>query len=65
MRDTELFRSQKNLVLLHLFIPVVTWSVVNVTANINDFRLISLDTIRVSWKEMCLPIFDVVNRLLK
>ena len=29
-------------VLLQLLIPLVTWSVVNVTAEFNDFRLISL-----------------------
>ena len=28
-------------VLLQLLIPLVTWSVVNVTAEVNDFRLIS------------------------
>ena len=39
--------------------------VVNVTADINDFRFISLDTIRVSREEVCLPSFDVVNCLLK
>ena len=31
-------------VLMQLLIPLVTWSVVNVTAEIKDFRLISLDT---------------------
>ena len=31
-------------VLLQLLIPLVTWSVVNVTAEVNDFRLISLDS---------------------
>ena len=35
-------------VFLQLLIPLVTWSVVNVTAGVNDFRLISLDTNRVS-----------------
>ena len=39
--------------------------VLNVTADINDFRFISLDTIRVSREEVCLPSFDVVNCLLK
>ena len=52
------------LVLLQLRIPLVTWSVLNVTAD-NDFRLISLDTNRVSREEVCLPSFDVVNWLLK
>ena len=35
-------------VLLQLLIPLVTWHVVNVTAEVKDFRLISLDTNRVS-----------------
>ena len=48
-------------VLLQLRIPLVTWSVVNVTADVNDFRLISLDTNRVSREEVCLPSFEVVN----
>ena len=52
-------------VLLQLLIPLVTWSVVNVTAKINDFRLISLDTNRVSWEEVYLPSFEVVNCRLK
>ena len=51
--------------LLQLLIPLVTWSVVNVSAEVNDFRLISLDTSRVSREEVCLPIIDVVNCLLK
>ena len=51
--------------LLKLLIPLVIWSVVNVTADVNDFCLISLDTSRVSWVEVCLPNFDVVNSLLK
>ena len=55
----------KALVLLQLLIPLMTWSVVNVTTDINDFRFISLDTIRVSREEVCLPSFDVVNCLLK
>ena len=33
--------SPKARVLLQLLIPLVTWSVVNVTAEVNDFRLIS------------------------
>ena len=52
-------------VLLQLLIPLVTWSVVNVTAEVNDFRLISLDTNLVSRKEVCLPSFEVVNCRLK
>ena len=47
-------------VLLQLLIPVV-----NVTAEVKDFRLISLDTNRVSWEEVCLPSFEVVNCRLK
>ena len=35
-------------VLLQLLIPLVTWSVVNVTAEVKDLCLISLDTNRVS-----------------
>ena len=38
----------KALVLLQLLIPLITWSFVIVTADINDLRFISLDTIRVS-----------------
>ena len=53
------------MVLLQLLIPLVTWSVVKVTADVRDFRLISLDTSRVSREEVCLPSFDVVNYLLK
>ena len=49
---------QKVLVLLQLLIPLVAWSVVNVTADVNDFRLISLDASRVSREDMCLPWFD-------
>ena len=51
--------------LLQLLIPLVTWPVVNVSADVNDFRLISLDTSRVSREEVCLPSFGVVNCLLK
>ena len=52
-------------VLLQLLIPLVTWSVVNVTTEVKDFRLISLDTNRVSREEVCLPSFEVVNCRLK
>ena len=52
-------------VLLQLLISLVTWYVVNVTAEVNDFRLISLDTNLVSREEVCLPSFEVVNCLLK
>ena len=51
--------------LLQLLIPLATWSVVNVTADVNDFRLNYLDTSRVSWEELCLPSFHVVNCLFK
>ena len=59
------FSGLKARVLLHLLIPLVTWSVVKVTAEVNDFRLISLDTNRVSREEVCLPSFEVVNCRLK
>ena len=55
----------KALVLMQLLIPLITWSVVNVTTDINDFRFISLDIIRVSREDICLTSFDVVNCLLK
>ena len=38
----------KALVLLQLLSPLINWSVVNVAADINDFRFIFLDTSRVS-----------------
>ena len=41
--------------LLQLLIPLVTWSVVNVSADVNDVRLISLYTSRVSREEVCQP----------
>ena len=52
---------------LQLLIPLVTWSVVNVTAEVNEFRLTSLDTNRVSHlrEEGCLPNFEAVNCRLK
>ena len=40
-------------VLLHILIPLVTWSVVNVTADVKDFRLISLDIIIKSPEKKC------------
>ena len=52
-------------VLLKLLIPLVTWPVGNVTAEVKDFRLISLDTNQVSREEVCLPSFEVVNCRLK
>ena len=36
VKDTELIR------LLQLLIPLVTWSVVNVSVDVNDYRLIYL-----------------------
>ena len=64
MKDTETIRS-KALVLLQLLIPVITWSVVYVTADTNYFPFISLYTSRVPREEVSLPSFDVVNCLLK
>ena len=55
----------KALVFLQLLIPVITWFVVKVTVDINDFRFISLDTSWVSREEVCLPSFNVVKCLLK
>ena len=52
-------------VLLQLLIPLVTWSIVNITAEVKYFRLISLDTNRVSREEVCLPRFELVNCRLK
>ena len=37
--------------LLQLLVPFVTWSVVNVTAEVKDFRFIFLDTNRVFQEE--------------
>ena len=51
VEDAEL-SGPKARVFLQLLIPLVTWSVVNVTAEVNDFRLISLDTKLVSRLEM-------------
>ena len=51
-------------VLLQLLIPLVTF-VVNLTAEVNDFCLISLDTNRVSREEVRLPSSEVVNCRLK
>ena len=55
----------KSRVLLQLLIPLVTWSVINVTVEVKYFRLISLDPNRVSREEVCLPSFEVVNCQLK
>ena len=52
-------------VLLQLLIPLVTWCVVNDTAEVNNFRLISLDTNQVSREEVGLPRYEVVNCRLK
>ena len=51
--------------LIQLVVRLVTWSVVNVTADINNFSLIYLDTNPVSGDEICVSSFDVVNGLLK
>ena len=59
------FSGPKVRMLLQLLIPFVTWSVVNISAEVNDFRLISLDNNPVSREEVCLPNFDVVNCQLK
>ena len=64
MEDAELVRTEGSGV-LQLLIPLVTWYVVNVTAEVNDFRLISQDTNRVSREEVCLPSFEVMNCRLK
>ena len=61
----DVTESLKSAVRYSIALGLMTWSVVNVTADINDFRFISLDTIRVSREEVCLPSFDVVNCLLK
>ena len=61
----RLLSGPKDLVFLQLLIPFVTWSVVNVSADVNAFCLISLDAILVSREEVCLPSFDVMNCLLK
>ena len=45
--------------LLKLLIPLVTWYIVNVTADVNDFCLIPLYTNRFSREEVCLS--KVVN----
>ena len=50
--------------LLQLLILLVNWSVVNVISDVNDLRLISLNIGRVSWEEVCLPSFGVVNCLM-
>ena len=55
---------QKARVFLQLLISLVTWSVGNVTDEVNDFRLISLDTNRVSREEVCLSSFEMVGDLL-
>ena len=52
---------QKARVLLQLLIPLVTLSVINVNAEVNYFRLISLDTNRVPREEVSLPSFEVVK----
>ena len=58
MEDAELVLSE-GLGVAAATYSLVTWSVVNVTAEVKDFRLISLDTNRVSREEVCLPSFEV------
>ena len=65
MEDAELVLSEGSGVTALTYSFLVTWSVVNVTAEVNDFRLISLDTNRVSREEVYLPSFEVVNCRLK
>ena len=62
MKDTELIRAKS------FGIAAVAYSFNDLVRcechrDINDFRFISLDTIRVSREEVCLPTFDVVNCL--
>ena len=52
-------------VFLQLRIPLLTWYVVNVTAEVNDFRRISLCINRVSREEEYLSSLEVVNCRLK
>ena len=49
------------LLFLQLLIAFITRSAVNIRAISNDFLLDSLVTIRVSFEEVCLPIFEVLN----
>ena len=60
MKDTELIMSKGSSV-----IPLVTWSVVNVTTDINDFLIITLYASWVSRQEECLSSLDVENCLIK
>ena len=64
MKDTELIRAKSFSSALVAY-SFRNLAVVNVTADINDFRFISIDTSRVSREEVCLPSFDVVTCLLK
>ena len=63
MKDTELIRAKS------FGIAAVAYSFNDLVRcechRRHDFRFISLDTIRVSREEVCLPSFDVVNCLLK
>ena len=60
MENAELVRSEASGVAAELK-SLVTWSVVNATAEVNDLRLISLDTNWVSREEVYLPSLEVVN----
>ena len=59
MEDAELVRSEGS------GVAAVSWHVVNITAEVNDIRLISLHTNWVSREEVCLTSFEVVNCRLK
>ena len=65
MEDAELVQSEGSGVAAATYFPLVTWSVVNITAEVSDLRLISLDTNRVSREEVFLPSVEVVNCRLK
>ena len=59
-------------VFLQIFLSLLTWYVVNVTAELDGFYAIatnrvsiSLYTNRVVREEVCMPSFEVVNRWLK
>ena len=64
MEDDELVRSEGSGVAAATY-HLVTWSIVNITAEVKDFRLIYLDTNRVSREKVCMPSFEVVNCRLK
>ena len=51
MKDTEIIIAKGSC--MAAIIPLVTWSVVNVTADVNDIHLISLDTNREERRCVC------------